>query len=384
VVEFDPTSRWLAAPFPSRVAMWPVTRDRYPYLLRGHSGQVREFAFAPDSSWLVSSGSDGTVRWWPLTEGAGAESRVLFEWVRPWVYVGFPSLNPHFTAVAPDGSWVAVTGQEYDTVHVVPIAGGEPRVLRSDGEPLAALTVHPDGRRLAVGAGGYHQAGAIFVWDLETDEVERIEVEGHLRDLQFLPDGSLLDVMGGRVGHWDLTTGERESIDVMPGGARLHLSADGRRMLRVNFDNLEHGRTSEIVLVDLVDESIEGLSAFGGFGGWAQALSPSGRIAVVQDRDSLMVARIAGGEPHRILAETRVCAISPDEKWIATGDESGDIWLWPMPDLDRKPLESLSHDELLAKLKTMTNARAVRDDAVPDGWGIRYEQFPGWQEVPEW
>jgi hypothetical protein len=79
-----------------------------------------------------------------------------------------------------------------------------------------------------------------------------------------------------------------------------------------------------------------------------------------------------------------VCAISPDERWIATGDRSGDILLWPMPDLDRQPLETLPHDELIATLKSLTNVRAVRVDTGTDGWGIQVDPFPGWAEVPEW
>ena len=29
-------------------------------------------------------------------------------------------------------------------------------------------------------------------------------------------------------------------------------------------------------------------------------------------------------------------------------------------------------------------ARAVRDEASPDGWGIEWRPFPGWEHVPEW
>jgi hypothetical protein len=105
---------------------------------------------------------------------------------------------------------------------------------------------------------------------------------------------------------------------------------------------------------------------------------------VVQDGDSLLVGRTSGGTPHRMLSQARVCAISPDERWIATGEESGDILLWPMPDLDRTPFERLSHDELMATLKSLTNVRAYRDETRPDGWGIRYEPFPGWETIPRW
>jgi hypothetical protein len=55
-----------------------------------------------------------------------------------------------------------------------------------------------------------------------------------------------------------------------------------------------------------------------------------------------------------------------------------------MPDLDTPPLHTLPHDELIAKLKSLTNLRAVRDPESSTGWTIEVGPFPGWQEVPEW
>jgi hypothetical protein len=55
-----------------------------------------------------------------------------------------------------------------------------------------------------------------------------------------------------------------------------------------------------------------------------------------------------------------------------------------MPDLDEPPLHTLPHDQLLVKLKSLTNFRAVRDPEVPSGWKIELDTFPGWREVPEW
>ena len=55
-----------------------------------------------------------------------------------------------------------------------------------------------------------------------------------------------------------------------------------------------------------------------------------------------------------------------------------------MPDLTKPPLHTLPHDELLAKLKSLTNLRAVRDPASDTGWKIEIGPFPGWDTVPEW
>ena len=55
-----------------------------------------------------------------------------------------------------------------------------------------------------------------------------------------------------------------------------------------------------------------------------------------------------------------------------------------MPDLSKPPLHTLPHNELLAKLESLTNIRVVRDDESPTGWKQVIGPFPGWATVPEW
>ena len=45
---------------------------------------------------------------------------------------------------------------------------------------------------------------------------------------------------------------------------------------------------------------------------------------------------------------------------MVAGD--GSVRLWPVPDLSRRPLHTLPYDELMARLKALTNLRAVADD----------------------
>ncbi len=55
-----------------------------------------------------------------------------------------------------------------------------------------------------------------------------------------------------------------------------------------------------------------------------------------------------------------------------------------MPDLSKPPLHTLPHDELIAKLESLTNLRAVRDVASSTGWKIEVGPFPGWRNIPTW
>jgi len=97
------------------------------------------------------------------------------------------------------------------------------------------------------------------------------------------------------------------------------------------------------------------------------------------------VGRLSGEEPHLLFGHTKVpfVAVSPDGRWVAAISD-GTIRLWPMPDLSKPPLHTLLHDELLAKLRALTNLRAVRDPGSDTGWKIEIGPFPGWAEVPRW
>jgi hypothetical protein len=54
-----------------------------------------------------------------------------------------------------------------------------------------------------------------------------------------------------------------------------------------------------------------------------------------------------------------------------------------MPDLSKRPIDALPQAELVAKLKSLTNLRAVRDTTSATGWKIDLGPFPGWKNLPE-
>ncbi|MCW8985671.1 MAG: WD40 repeat domain-containing protein, partial [Thermoanaerobaculales bacterium] len=93
------------------------------------------------------------------------------------------------------------------------------------------------------------------------------------------------------------------------------------------------------------------------------------------------------GEPHLIIGHAGAVdglAISPDLRWIASSGQDKTLRLWPMPDLSKPPLHTLPHDELLAKLRSLTNLQAVRDPTSDTGWKVEIGPFPGWETVPTW
>ena len=141
-----------------------------------------------------------------------------------------------------------------------------------------------------------------------------------------------------------------------------------------------------VALLDLATGDLRSLNipAEGGH----LALSPDGTAWVTGEQDgSILIGKTNGGEAHLLAGHegpVHGVAISPDNRWIASSGEDNTLRLWPMPDLDKPPLQTLPHDELIAELKTLTNLRAVRDEESSTGWSIEIGPFPGWEEVPEW
>jgi hypothetical protein len=70
--------------------------------------------------------------------------------------------------------------------------------------------------------------------------------------------------------------------------------------------------------------------------------------------------------------------------WRARDERLGrEVALKPTPDLSKPPLYTLPYDELLAKLRSLTNLRAVPDPAANTGWKVEIGPFPGWANVPQ-
>jgi hypothetical protein len=48
------------------------------------------------------------------------------------------------------------------------------------------------------------------------------------------------------------------------------------------------------------------------------------------------------------------------------------------------PFHILPHEEILSRLREVTNVRVVEDESSSTGYRIDYAPFPGWEKVPEW
>jgi WD40 repeat protein len=164
-------------------------------------------------------------------------------------------------------------------------------------------------------------------------------------------------------------------------------SADGRRVLLVNVVddwNFSEGRAVVLELETGVATPLE----THGNRVTAVVLDKAGTIAATGGVDGVIrVGPVTGEEPHLLIGHEDFIfdlAFDPLGRRIASGANDSTARLWPMPDLSKPPLHTLPRDELIAKLKTLTNLRVIRDEESSTGWKLDVGPFPGWAEVPEW
>jgi WD40 repeat protein len=178
-------------------------------------------AMAPDGSWVVTGGGDGTLRRWdtltgrPLGDPIRADSR--------WVLS---------VAVTPDGEQIISGGGDGPVRRWDARTGAEVGELRGHRELVWAVSVSPDGKRIFTGGGD----GTVHRWNARTGGlVDEHRSFWEVRTVATSPDGSQL-VYGGTEGTvrlWGITesapmdnpfTGHEgwvHAVAVTPDGTRI-------------------------------------------------------------------------------------------------------------------------------------------------------------------
>jgi len=380
--EFHPSGRWLAASGQWGVHLWPLDWDRMTTVLAGESSMPSTCTFDPKGRWLVSVSAKGTVRRWPLEPGLG-RSRVLFETAgEP---AGF-ALSSHQVAV--------VSGS--DTVRVIPVDGGAPADLQGPGEPLDVVTIDESGRFLAASG---RESSVVRVWDLANGGLTSLDAGDGLEavDLRLLPGGRLLvryragEAEYPGLGLWQVETGRRELVfagQPVRWFFSLPVADHGRLVLGKEGDQPDRLRR-RFCVGDLELRTVRPLD---GYIGITASLDPLRRTIVVWGYTRLgpflRVGPVDAPVPHLIPARQDAelfgdMAFSPDGRRIARGYGDGSIWLFPVPDLEAPPLQTLPREELVKRLRSFTNLRAVPDPASDTGWKLEIGPFPGWESEPD-
>jgi WD40 repeat protein len=394
---FHPRADWFVATThaTSHLTFWPL-RKAYPIVVDGYSGLLRPVTFSHDGRWLATGwpgqGGEGSVRLWALP---GTE---------PWGVrrlSGLVQYGPFRLVFDPKERFLfGVTGTY--GLYVIPADGSPLRQFESPSpdREFSGLATSPDGRLVASASNNGQGARVLAVWQIDTAECRVFDLpevpstpegfEGAVTSLHFADETTLYTAGVAGVLRWNLVEGVHETVFFAEPRieVKMEMGMDGRTALARRHRIGDPWQTCDVLeVLDLESRARQPLASFGDCP-LAFALDPSGTVAVTGDFDGVVrVGRLSGGEPHLLLGHEGAIdsvAISPDLRWVASSGEDNTLRLWPMPDLDKPPLHTLPHDELITKLESLTNLRAVRDPESPTGWTIELGPFPGWKDVPTW
>jgi WD40 repeat protein/DNA-binding SARP family transcriptional activator/class 3 adenylate cyclase len=218
-VSWSPDGRYVAAGSENATRVWDAGTETLRYTLPGQEGFVLGVAWSPDSSRLVTGGSDGTARVWEIR---GERSRVLWSLPAQEESSGIVGV-----AFSPDGTRVMAGDSGISAVKIWDVGPtGDAEWANFPAPPRGGdqLEFMPDGRRLVVASRFAPPSGAraLTVWDLQTgNDVRTIgPATDHFwfQSFDVSPDGSSIALGGGNrpngfggaaaVRAWDATTGE--------------------------------------------------------------------------------------------------------------------------------------------------------------------------------
>jgi WD40 repeat protein len=382
---FHPGGSWMATSYSNGLKLWPVVRD-YPIVIDEYEERPISVVFGPEGDWVATCTLDdpGLVRVWSLSGESNPPARLLYE----------AGTYTYDLAASPDGNHLLL-GAHSGGARYLSLEGESPEAptLDTSGFAVGSLAFDPDGR---IAAGMFYswdtKKTVIKVWDLESKHLIGEWWEGDNEDLyhakvRFLnSDALLVGVPTGGLIEWDPETGSKKHL-LEASVDDLAVDVAGTLVLSKTVKQRGPlGGPGHVMVTDLASGETRTLASHGQEV-MSIGIDRAGTVVASGDAGGVIrVGPITGEEPHLLLGsadEIRDLAIDPKGRWIASVSGTT-LRLWPMPDLSKPPLHTLPREELIAKLKTLTNLRVVRDPESATGWTLTHDPFPGWETVPTW
>ena len=349
VVSWSPDGRYVAAGSENATRVWDVGTERLLHTVVGQAGSILVVAWSPDSSRLVTGGSDGTARVWEIRESgvrelwslpaqetssfiagvafspdgtrvmaSDADSTVVKIWdlgpTGDAEWANFPAQRAYQVEFMPDGRRLVTSRRYGDAVTIWDLETG--RDLRTIGPAtdhfwIESFDVSPDGRSIALGGGsrpnGFGGASAVRAWDTSTgEELFRIGHELDVNDVSFSPDGEYLVTAS-----WD---GTAKIVDRSGGVIRVlreggfvltaaRFSSDGRLVAVAAVDDVgpdhvriwdwERGKVVRTISVRTIINDASWV-AFDPSGPRIATVSPKGFVQIIDVENGSRVAVLRG------------------------------------------------------------------------------------------
>ncbi len=160
--------------------IWDVQTVSQVAIISGHNGLIRDMAWSPDGTTIVTGADDSTVRFWDASTGAQLGV----------VEVGVPVSNIQFSS---NGQFVAVGLSQSDGR--VLLLDSAARALVAQYQVTAAgvssIAFSPDNTMLLVGGSD----NTFAIYDTQSDQpITALSVNDNVRHVSFSPDGSFITV----------------------------------------------------------------------------------------------------------------------------------------------------------------------------------------------